>query len=64
MDEVVNTSKPSIQPSSEQETTFVEEVTLIFKNLDMSNITNKVYLENTVNHLNLLIDQAWNKNAK
>jgi len=64
MDEVINTSKLSIQPNSEQETTFVEEVTSIFKNLDTSNITNKVYLENTVNHLNSLIDQAWNKNAK
>ena len=64
MDEVVNTSKLLIQPNSKQETTFVEEVTLIFKNLDSSNITDKVYLENMVNHLNSLIDQAWNKNAK
>jgi len=64
MDEVINTSKPSIQPNSKQETAFVEEVTSIFKNLDISNITDKVYLENMVNHLNSLIDQAWNKNVK
>ena len=64
IDEVINTSKLSIQSNSKQETAFVEEVTSIFKNLDLSNITDKVYLENMVNHLNLLIDQAWNKNAK
>jgi len=64
VNEIINTSKPSIQQNSEQETAFVEEVILIFKNLDMSNLTDKDNLENTVNYLESLINQAWNKNAK
>ena len=64
IDEVVNTSKLSIQQNSEQEITFVEEVISIFKNLDTSNITDKECLENTVNNLDLLVNRTWNKNAK
>jgi len=56
VDEVVNTSKLSIQQNSEQEITFVEEVILIFKNLDTSNITDKECLENTVNNLDSLVN--------
>ena len=58
MDEVINTSKLLIQQKSKQEIAFVEEVTSIFKNLDMSNIFDKIHLENTINYLNALIDQA------
>jgi len=54
-DEIVSTSKLSIPQNSEQEITFVEEVILIFKNLDMSNIIDKDNLENTVNQLEALI---------
>ena len=43
---------------------FVEEVISIFKNLDISNITDKKCFENTVNNLDLLINQMWNKNTK
>ena len=43
---------------------FVEEIISIFKNLDMSNITNKKCLKNMVNNLNLLVNWAWNKNVK
>ena len=43
---------------------FVKEVISIFKNIDMSNITNKECLENTVNNLDSLANQTWNKNAK
>ena len=43
---------------------FAEEIISIFKNLDMSNITDKECLENTVNNLDLLVNQAWNKNMK
>jgi len=35
---------------------FVEEVISIFKNLDMSNITNKECLENMVNNLDSLVN--------
>jgi len=64
IDEVVNTLRLSIQQNSEQEVIFVEEVTSIFKNLDISCIPDKPHLENTVNHLSVLIDQAWNRHAK
>ena len=64
VDEVVNTSKLSIQQNSKQEITFVEEVISIFKNLDISNITDKECLENMVNNLDSLVNRMWNKNAK
>jgi len=64
INEVINTSKLSIQQNSEQEIVFVKEVILIFKNLDTSNITDKECLENTVNNLDSLINQMWNKNVK
>jgi len=63
-DEIVSTSKLSIPPNSEQETAFVKEIIVIFKNLETSNITDKDNLENTINHLEVLIKQAWIKNAK
>ena len=58
VDKIINTSKLLIQQNSEQETAFVEEVILIFKNLDISNLTDKDNLENTVNYLESLINQA------
>ena len=63
-DEIISISKLSIPPNSEQETVFVKEIIVIFKNLETSNITNKDNLENNVNHLEMLIKQAWTKNAK
>ena len=64
VDEIISTSKLSIQQKSEQENAFLEEVTSSFKNFDTSNITNKEDLEFMVNKLNSLVDQVWNKNAK
>ena len=64
VNEIINTLKPLIQQNSEQETAFVEEVILIFKNLNTSSLTDRNNLENTVNYLESLINQAWNKNAK
>ena len=63
-DEIISTFKLSIPQNSKQETTFVKEIILIFKNLEISNITDKNNLENTVSHLETLINQAWTKNAK
>ena len=64
VDETIITSKLSIQQNSEQETTFIREVILGVKNLNTLNISNKECLENTVNNINSLINQAWNKNTK
>jgi len=64
VDETINTSKLLIQQNSKQETAFIKEVISAFKNLNILNINNKKCLENMVNNLNSLINQAWNKNAK
>ena len=63
-DEIISTSKLSILQNSEQETVFVEEVILNFKNLDTSNIIDKDNIEYTIKHLEALIEQAWTKNTK
>ena len=60
----ITTLKLSIQQNSEQENAFIKEVISVFQNLDTLNISNKECLENMVNILNSLINQAWNKNTK
>ena len=64
VDEFINTSKLSIPQNSKQETVFVKDIILIFKNLETSNIINKDNLENIVSHIETSINQAWTKNAK
>ena len=63
-EEIVCTSKLSIPQKSKQETAFVKKVISNFKNLDTSNIADMEKLENIVNYLKVIIDQAWTKNAK
>ena len=48
-EEVIHTSKFSIPPKSDQETAFIEEIILNFKNLDMSDIGDTEKLECIVN---------------
>jgi len=62
--EVIYTSKFSIPPKSDQKTSFIEEIILNFKNLDISNIGNMEKLEYIVNQFRVIIDQAWTKNAE
>ena len=64
VNEFITTSKLSIQQNSKQENAFIKEVISVFQNLDTLNISNKEHLENTVNSLNSLINQVWNKNTK
>ena len=47
-----------IHPKSDQEIAFVDEVTSSFKKLDTSAIDNSNKLENIVNQLETIIDQA------
>jgi len=54
----------SLAPKSNQETAFIEDIILNFKNMDMSNIDDTEKLECTVNQLGTFINQAWTKNAK
>ena len=63
-EEVIHTSKFSIPPKSDQETTFIEEIILNFKNLNTSDIGDMEKLECIVNQLRTIINQAWTKNAK
>jgi len=53
---IINTSKLSIEQKSKQESAFIEEVILSFKNFDTSNIANKECLEYTVNNLNSIVN--------
>jgi len=63
-EEVILTSKLLIPPKSDQETAFIKEIILNFKNLDTSDIGDKEKLECIINQLGVIIDQAWMKNAK
>ena len=64
VDVFVNTSKLSIPSNSKQESAFVEDIISIFKNLEITNITNKNNLESIVNHVKTSINQVWTKNTK
>ena len=64
MEENVISTKLSIPKNSKEETAFVKEIIANLKNLNTSNITDSDKLENIVNLLELIIKQAWNKNAK
>jgi len=64
IEEVIQSSKLTIYPKSDQGTAFVEEVISSFKSLDTSVIDNSDKLESIVNQLGAIIDQAWKKNAK
>ena len=63
-EEYITLSRLSIPKKSEEEAIFVKEATAIIKNLDTSNLTDSVKLENLVNLFRSRIKQAWVKNAK
>ena len=62
--EIIHTSKLTINPKSEQETEFIKDIILNFKMIDTSNIEDIEKLEQVVNLLRSIVDQAWSKNAK
>ena len=57
--EIIHTSKLTINSKSEQETEFINDVILNFKKLRPSNIEDITKLERLVNQLSSIIDQAW-----
>ena len=63
-EEIINMSKLTITPKSEQETEFIKDIILNFKMLDTLNIEDIVKLEQVVNQLGSIIDQSWSKNTK
>ena len=58
IDEFINTSKLLIAPNSEQEMAFVKDLITVFKNIEISNITNKDNLEDIVNCIGTSINWA------
>jgi len=64
IEKVIQSSKLTVHPKSNQETVFVEEVISSFKSLDTSVINDSDKLKSIVNQLRTIIDQAWKKNAK
>jgi len=62
--EIIHTSKLTINPKSEQETEFIKDVISNFKTIDTSNIEDIEKLEQVVNLLGSIVDQVWSKNAK
>jgi len=63
-EEIIQMSKLTLVPKSEQETAFINNVILNFKMLDTSNIVDVIKLKRVVNQLKSIIDQAWSKNTK
>ena len=63
-EEIINTSKLTITPKSEQETEFIKDVISNFKMVDTLNIEDIIKLDHVVNQLGSIIDQSWSKNAK
>ena len=62
--EIIHMSKLSIIPKSEQETEFIKDIISNFNTIDTSNIGDIENLEQVVNLLGSIVDQAWSKNAK
>ena len=63
-EEIIQMSKLTLAPKSDQESAFIEDIILNFKNLDTSNIEDIDKLERVVNQLSAIIIQAWSKNPK
>ena len=63
-EEFITSSKLSILKGSEEEVTFVKETSAIIRNLNTSNLTDNIKLENLVNLFRSRIDWVWEKNAK
>jgi len=64
IEEVVQSSKFTILPKSDQEKAFIDEVILNLKSLNTSNIDDDVKLDSVVNRLGCIINRAWKNNAK
>jgi len=62
--EIIQSTKLSIVPGSNQEKEFIQSVISNLLVLDTSNIDTAENLNLTVNHLGSIIEQMWTKNAK
>ena len=64
VEEVVNLSKFSIAKNSEEEASFIKDVSFSIKNLDVSDLSDTDKLEDMVNTLTSNTKHAWGKNLK
>ena len=60
----INSSKLSITKNSEEEASFIKDISSIIKNLNISNMSDINKLENIVNTLALNTERVWRKNSK
>ena len=63
-EEYITSSKLLIPKKSKEEAAFVKEAIAIIRNLNISNLTDSIKLENLVNLFGSRIEQVWEKNAK
>ena len=61
---IIQMSKFTLAPKSEQETAFIQDIISNLMSLDTSNIDNINKLEQAVHQVGTIINQAWAKNAK
>ena len=64
MEENINSTRFSIAKNSEEETSFIKDVSSLIRNPDVSNLSNINRLENIINSLTSNIECAWEKNSK
>ena len=64
IEEVIQLSKFIIPPKSNQEKTFINEVTSNFKSLNTNNIDDVIKLDFVVKWIECIINHAWKNNAK
>ena len=64
VEEDINSSKFSIAKNSEEEASFIKDISSIIKNLDISNLSDIDKLEDVVNTLASNSEHAWDKNSK
>ena len=64
VEEFANSSKWSIVKNSEEEAAFIKDVTNSLKELDISNLLDSNWLENTVNFFANSVEYTWERNFK
>jgi len=62
--EHINSSRCSIGKDSEEEVSFIKDVFMIFRNLNMFNILNPTSLDKIINDLAQEVKYAWEKHLK
>ena len=60
----INSTRFSIVKNSEEETSFIKDVSSLIRNIDVSNLSNIDRLKNVINLLVLNIEHIWKKNSK